>query len=91
VRVLLQASLARLAAVGRSVVSTDTTSREALARAALDDSARSALYELVLAVEASLFGGAPIGRDDYVRCSASYRRLVDALGAQPGARVGAPE
>jgi hypothetical protein len=90
VRVLLHASLARLAAVGRSVVATDTTSREALARAALDDSARSALYELVLAVEASLFGGAAIGRDDYVRCSASYHRLVDALGAQRDDALGAP-
>ena len=75
-------------AAGRSVVGTGTTSREALATAALDASARSALHDLVLAVETSLFGGADIGHGDYVRCVASYRRLVEVLGAPP-ARVGA--
>ena len=44
--------------------------------ARVERSAKKALSDLVLAVEISLFGERAITRDDYERCTESYRIVV---------------
>jgi hypothetical protein len=55
------------------------TAREVARAAELDGDPRTALLELVSAVEVSHFGGVTVDRRDYERCVASYVRLTEVL------------
>ena len=55
------------------------TSREILRAAGIAGAPRDALASLVTTVEASLFGGAEVGRPGYEACAGSYRAVLTAL------------
>ena len=73
--------LRTFAALGRQARLPDAlTSREILARVALQSEARAALGHLVQAVEVSFFGHAEPGPEEYARCRESYRAVTAARG-----------
>jgi hypothetical protein len=88
VHALFQITVSMLARGGRLVVEDAMTGREALGRARLDDGGRTALRDLVVVVEHSLFGGGAVSLDQYRRCVASYQQLA-AAGAPTGPTIGA--
>ena len=55
------------------------TSREILRRAAVSPTAKSALQEIVGAVERAYFGDHPAGEHDYVACRDNFSAFVGAL------------
>lgn len=59
------------------------TSREVLARVPLASDARSALADLITAVELTHFGGDPASAADYARCRDQFQRFAEALRARP--------
>jgi hypothetical protein len=75
IHALFHRAVRRLAARGSLAVADEMTGREVLRSAAVDDGARAALGDLVLAVEISVFGGRTLERADYDRCVASYQRI----------------
>lgn len=88
VHALFQITVGMLARGGRLVLEDAMTGREALGRARLDDGGRTALRDLVVVVEHSLFGGGAVSVDQYRRCVASYQQLA-AAGAPTGPTIGA--
>jgi hypothetical protein len=64
------------------------TSREILARVPLLADSRTALADLILAVEITHFGDAPASAADYARCRAQFQRFAAAFR---GASAGGPE
>jgi hypothetical protein len=80
IHALLLRTLETLVAATETVLPPALTSREIHGRVPLVDHARSALGDLVLAVEVSRFGGAPAGPDDYARCLARWREFAAAYG-----------
>lgn len=81
VHALLLAAFARLAEHRRAPLPPNLTSREVLALGELDGEPRTALAELVAAVERFLFAGRPLGEADWKRCRRAFRELhADAGG-----------
>lgn len=80
VHVLLQGALGYLHALASFTLEPSFTSREVLARAPLATELRPAFGDLVTTVEISLFGGMPVGADDFGRCESSFVILHRRLG-----------
>ncbi|MEE8526534.1 MAG: DUF4129 domain-containing protein [Thermoanaerobaculia bacterium] len=76
VHLLLQRAIAALDR--RQRLAPALTSREVLRTAALVPAARDAFRELVAAAERFWFGGVALCPDDYERCAAAYRAVLDA-------------
>jgi len=81
VHALLLHALRQLADRFRVAIPPSRTSREILALLPLKAERREALAELVRTVERSLFGGAPVGREDYERSLAQAGVVLDRGGA----------
>ncbi|MCC6551663.1 MAG: DUF4129 domain-containing protein [Polyangiaceae bacterium] len=90
IHAMLLLSVAHLSRRGVLTLSDDMTGREALRGVSGDEALRRALGELVLAVEISLFGGRELGRDDYERCAAAFRRITAEPAAGASAAAAAP-
>ena len=65
-------------------LATHLTSREIVASVPMHEQARHALNDLVATVEVSLFGAAEPTADDFIRCRASYERVLSAEGVAAG-------
>jgi len=76
VHVLLLQAIRQLAERTRTVLPPSRTSREIARLLPLRDEVREPFWELVRAVEVSLFGGLPVGPDDYQRSLAHYRTVL---------------
>lgn len=92
IHTLLLRTLHELASQHLVRVTPSMTSREILARVALQGEARAALAGLIVAVEQTWFGDEVPSADDYQRCRAqfdrfatAYRRGAAAAAAQGGA------
>ncbi len=90
VHALLLDAIRQLAARFRIAIPSSRTSREILGLLPLQAGRRDAFAELVRTVERSLFGGAPLGRDDYERSLAQVRLVlgVDWSPARKPSRLG---
>lgn len=64
----------------RTALPGSLTGREIVREAAVPDGARDAVGHLVGAVEISLFGGRPLGREEYEACVGHYEAFTAALG-----------
>ncbi len=83
-RILLWRALRMLRARELLVLGAATTGREALRRARLDGDALGALERLVQAVEATAFGGQPLGEEEQDDCGASFRLLSEHVETLEG-------
>ena len=73
---LLIAAIRHFAERSRTSVQPSRTSRELVKLLPLGPDARSAFADLVRTVELSLFGGAPVGAEDYERNLERFRALT---------------
>jgi hypothetical protein len=80
VHALLLQAIARLAERTRTPLPPSRTSREIARLLPLREDVRRPFAELVRAVEVSLFGGAPVGPDDYRRSLEIYRSVFGGSG-----------
>jgi len=76
VHALLIAAIRHFAERSRTSVQPSRTSRELVKLLPLGLDARSAFADLVRTVELSLFGGAPVGAEDYERNLERFRALT---------------
>jgi hypothetical protein len=76
VHALLLAAIRRFAERSRTPIQPSRTSRELIRLLPLGGEAREAFAELVATVELSLFGGQPVGREEYERNLARFRALT---------------
>ena len=76
VHALLLAAIRHFAERSRTAVQPSRTSRELVRTLPLGPEAREAFGELVRTVELSLFGGAPVGAEDYERNLARFQALT---------------
>ena len=79
IHALLLAVLWEVGRRRRRPFETALTSREILSRAELAEEGRDALGGIIHSVEASLFGGAAVGRALYEECVDRYERVLGAL------------
>jgi len=77
---LLRTALTHLESSRAVTLEPSTTSREALRSGGIQGEGRSALTDLVLAVELSRFGDEAPGDDDYRRCLDSYDKFEAWIG-----------
>jgi hypothetical protein len=82
IHALLLAAIQHFAARARVQVQPSRTSRELARLLPLSGESRAKFYELVMAVERTLFGGAPAGPEDFQRSLERFRSLVRS--ASPG-------
>lgn len=76
VHALLLAAIRHFAERSRVSIQPSRTSRELVRLLPLGAEAREAFSDLVRTVELSLFGGAPVGREEYERSLARFRDLT---------------
>lgn len=76
VHALLLAAIRHFAERSRTAIQPSRTSRELVRTLPLGPEAREAFGELVRTVELSLFGGAPVGAEDYERNLARFQALT---------------
>lgn len=76
VHALLLASIRHFAERSRVAIQPSRTSRELVRLLPLGAEAREAFSDLVRTVELSLFGGAPVGREEYEQSLARFRDLT---------------
>jgi hypothetical protein len=76
VHALLLAAIRHFAERSRMAVQPSRTSRELVRLLPLGGATREAFTELVGTVERSLFGGVPVGAEDYVRSLSRFRALT---------------
>jgi hypothetical protein len=76
VHALLIAAIRHFAERSRTAVQPSRTSRELVKLLPLGPDARAAFADLVRTVELSLFGGAPVGAEDYERNLERFRALT---------------
>ena len=76
VHALLLAAIRHFAERSRTAIQPSRTSRELVRTLPLGPDAREAFSELVRTVELSLFGGAPVGAEDYERNLARFQALT---------------
>ncbi|HEY4572363.1 MAG TPA: DUF4129 domain-containing protein, partial [Thermoanaerobaculia bacterium] len=76
VHALLLAAIRHFAERSRTAIQPSRTSRELVRTLPLGPDAREAFSELVRTVELSLFGGAPVGAEDYARNLARFQALT---------------
>lgn len=76
VHALLLAAIRHFAERSRTAIQPSRTSRELVRTLPLGPDARAELAELVRTVELSLFGGAPVGAEDYERNRARFQALT---------------
>jgi hypothetical protein len=76
VHALLIAAIRHFAERSRTAVQPSRTSRELVTLLPLGPDARSAFADLVRTVELSLFGGAPVGAEDYEKNLERFRALT---------------
>jgi Domain of unknown function (DUF4129) len=76
IHALLLAAIRHFAERSRAQVQPSRTSRELVRLLPLAAEAREAFTELVRAVELSLFGGVPVGREEYERSLSRFRALT---------------
>lgn len=83
IHLLLLRAVRLLGRHGGRRISAGHTSREVLAGADLEAPARSALGELVAAVERFLFGGRKLDADDFARCRDAFGTVEKSLRETP--------
>ncbi len=76
VHALLLAAIRHFAERSRVAIQPSRTSRELVRLLPLGAEAREAFADLVRTVELSLFGGAPVGQEEYERSLARFRDLT---------------
>jgi hypothetical protein len=76
IHALLLAAIRHFAERSRTAIQPSRTSRELVRTLPLGPDAREAFSELVRTVELSLFGGAPVGAEDYERNLARFQALT---------------
>jgi hypothetical protein len=76
IHALLLAAIRHFAERSRAAVQPSRTSRELVRLLPLGAETREAFTDLVRSVEMSLFGGAPVGREEYERSLARFRALT---------------
>lgn len=89
IHVLLRGALGYLHALSDFSLEPALTSREVLVRAPLARDTRGAFEDLVMTVEVSLFGGMPVGAEDFERCRRSFEVVHRQLGGELATSEGA--